>query len=233
MNNPMNDNLAFQRLSEQFDKMPWHKIGFYQNWLMQSYFYTSHSTRMLALAAGWTETDETSYYRRSLSHIREEQGHDMMALKDAANLGCETTKVLELGSTRALWEPQFYKIQRNPLSLLGYILCLEMLAVKHFPELLKRLRENFPESRHDFVRVHAEDDPEHVEEALKQIDACTQEERLIILKNFEQTADLYRFMLNETEALLSYQSAPLAAGHSKIYSTLKVEAHPTAVPVAL
>lgn len=233
MNLNMDENLTFQRLSEQFDKMPWHDLEFYQNWLMQSYYYTSHSTRMLALAAGWTETDETSYYRRSLSHIREEQGHEMMAFKDAEGLGCNTHLVKELGSTRALWEPQFYKIQKSPLSLLGYILCLEMLAVKHFPALLNKLRQSHPASKHDFVRVHAEDDPEHVDEALMQIARCSENQIALIIKNFEQTADLYRFMLQESASMSLYQSAPLAAGHSKTYSTRNVDAQPTATPAVL
>ncbi|NUN06204.1 MAG: iron-containing redox enzyme family protein [Bdellovibrio sp.] len=233
MNLDMNDNLAFQRLSEEFDKMPWNDLKFYQNWLMQSYYYTAHSTRMLALAAGWTETDETSYYRRSLSHIREEQGHDMMAFKDAEGLGCKTHLVKELGSTRALWEPQFYKIQKSPLSLLGYILCLEMLAVKHFPALLSKLKQSHPSGKHDFVRVHAEDDPDHVDEALIQIAHCSENQIALIIKNFEQTADLYRFMLQESANMALYQSAPLAAGHSKTYSTRNVEAQPTATPAVL
>lgn len=222
------NSISYKRVTEQFKAMPWHDLEFYQNWLMQSYYYTSHSTRMLAFAAGWTATEETSYYRRSLGHIREEQGHDLMALKDAANLGCNTQAVSELGSTRALWEPQFYKIQRTPLSLLGYILCLEMLAVDQFPSLLSTLKVNFPNNKHDFVRVHAEDDPEHVEEALKQISACNEQEKLTIFKNFEQTADLYRLMLADTEFMLNHQGSSTSVGHSNTYSTLRVEAQPTA-----
>ncbi len=182
-----------------FQAMPWTNSEFYKNWLAQSYYYTNHSTRMLAFAAGWAPSDEQNYYRRCLAHIREEQSHDLLAVRDLEKLGAQRTDYQEMGSTRAMWEPQFYKTQRQPKALLGYILALEMLAVATFPQLHLVLLEKYGKDATHFVRVHAEDDPDHVEEAIKQIEACSAAERVEIQKNFAQTCTMYRMFLQEIQ----------------------------------
>jgi pyrroloquinoline quinone (PQQ) biosynthesis protein C len=116
-------------------------------------------------------------------------------------LGSQKNAYSELGICRALWEPQFYKIQREPKSLLGYILALENLAVLTFPKLHQNLLERYGQEAVHFVRVHAEDDPEHVDEALRQIELCTDQEKESIVRNYEQTCVVYRLMLEEIRKL--------------------------------
>ena len=188
-------------LAQTFQEMPWTNKEFYKNWLAQSFYYTTHSTRMLAFAAGWSPAGEQNYYRRSLAHIREEQSHDLIAVRDLEKLGSQREKYAELEICRSLWEPQFYKMQRNPKILLGYILALENLAVMTFPKLNQVLQETYGKEACHFVRVHAEDDPDHVEEAVRQIEACTADEQEEILKNFNQTCVAYRLLLEEIKAL--------------------------------
>jgi len=190
-----------KQLERTFQDMPWTNKEFYKNWLAQSFYYTTHSTRMLAFAAGWSPTDEQNYYRRSLTHIREEQSHDLLAVRDLEKLGSKREKYEELEICRSLWEPQFYKMQRNPKILLGYILALENLAVLTFPKLNQTLLETYGKDATHFVRVHAEDDPDHVEEAIHQIEACTEEEQQEIRKNFDQTCVAYRLLLNDIKNL--------------------------------
>ncbi len=181
--------------------MPWDNSKLYKNWLAQSFYYTTHSTRMLAFAAGWSPAEEQNYYRRSLSHIREEQSHDLLAVKDLEHLGEKRENFMELESCRALWEPQFYKIQRNPKHLLGYILALEHLAVLTFPGMYELVLKKYGPEAIRFVKVHAEDDPDHVKEAVNQIESCTQGERVEIMKNFDQTCVLYKHLLNDIASL--------------------------------
>lgn len=184
-------------LTQSFQTMPWTDLIFYKTWLAQSFYYTTHSTRMLAFAAGWSSTEDQKYYKRSVSHIREEQSHDLLAVRDLEKLGDQRENFAEFEVCRALWEPQFYKIQRNPKLLLGYILALEELAVFSFPELYKKLTPLFGTDATHFIRVHAEDDPEHVEEALKQIQSCSPVEVAEIMKNYDQTCVLYERLLFE------------------------------------
>jgi hypothetical protein len=190
-------------LVENFRSQKWDNKEFYSQWLAQSYYYTSYSTRMLAFAAGWTNSDEKSYYRRSLVHISEEQGHDLVALNDLKNLNQQIENFPELGSTRSMWECQFYKIQKEPSNLLGYILALEAFAVRTLKEFNHELLKNYSEQSTRFVKIHADDDPGHVEDAMIQINECTPEQQKNIMFNFEQTLTMYQFMLLEIQNKVS------------------------------
>lgn len=186
------------KLVEEFRNQPWTNKSFYANWLAQSYYYTSYSTRMLAAAAGWSSpVNDKSYYRRSLTHINEEQGHELIALNDLKSLGLTVENFPESGVTRAMWEPQFYKILKDPASLLGYILALEVLAVRTFKEFHAELAKTYTADAVKFVKVHADDDPDHVESALAQIEKCNESEKKTIQMNFEQTLTMYGLMLKE------------------------------------
>jgi len=153
---------------------------------------------MLAAAAGWSSpVNDKAYYRRSLTHITEEQGHELIALNDLKVLGYVANDFPQMGITRALWEPQFYKILKDPASLLGYILGLEILAVRTFKEFHGELAKHYSADAIKFVKVHADDDPDHVEAALEQIEKCSDSEKQNIDINFEQTLQMYGLMVNQ------------------------------------
>lgn len=181
--------------------MNWENPALYKNWLAQTYYYTRHSTRMLAYAAGWSGPEKQHYYRRSVQHIQEEQGHDLIALNDLKLIGGDIREFPELSITRAFWEPQFYKVQKNPTSLLGYILALEVLSLQMCPAMHEMLLKTYPAEACRFVKIHGEDDPEHVQHALDQIEKCTLEEREDIFANFHQTRDIYTALLQNIEKL--------------------------------
>jgi hypothetical protein len=184
------------QLVELFKKQDWSNKKFYSNWLAQTYYYTSYSTRMLAFAAGWSDKTSKTYFKRSVIHISEEQGHELIALNDMKVLGEAIDHYPELGITRAMWESQFVKIQRDPVMLLGYILALEALAVKT-NEFHGMLKQHYSEDALRFVKTHADDDPDHVEEALEQIQSCTAEQQAQIKTGYEHTLQLYRLMILE------------------------------------
>jgi hypothetical protein len=192
----MMDDLMHE-LVENVKAQPWEDSAFYQEYLAQSYYYTFYSVKMLAHAASLTTVDQTSYYKRSIEHIKEEYGHDSLALTDLKRLGGTIDDHPELGVTRALYEPQFYKIQRQPTALLGYILALEYLCVTHYKELFKRLEKTYGVKCTNFIRVHAEDDPDHVEKAIAQIKSLPEHEQEAVWKNYEQTCRMFAGFLNE------------------------------------
>lgn len=185
---------------------PWETPSFYKNWLAQSYYYVAYSTRLLAAAAGAASVEQQEYYRRCVQHIKEESGHDKMAVADLKHLGGDLKDFPELGVTRSMWESQYYKISKEPTALLGYILALEILAVETLPQIHKMLNPRYSEKACLFVRVHAEDDPEHVEEALKQIETLPVELRAAVLTNFHQTCEMYTLMLKQIQATSSLHS---------------------------
>ncbi len=219
------ENSYFRTLVKTFQGAPWSNKAYYLEWLAQSYFYTSQSTRMLASAAGWSSYKQGPYFKRSLQHIREESGHELLAAKDLKQFEEDIENYDEMGLCRALWEPQFFKILRNPESLLGYILCLEMLAVETFKPLYEIQQKTYPQNQHLFVKVHADDDPDHVEEALAQIEMCSDEVQEIILKNFEQTAQMYQSLISHAQEK-ALSASQVFSGHSNMYSTLSVDAQP-------
>lgn len=114
-----------------------------------------------------------------------------MAVADLKNLGGDMADFPELGITRALWEPQFYKMTKSPVALLGYILALEVFAVTCFKEFHEIVSEAHGEKASLFVKVHADDDPDHVEKALAEVERCSPEEREIIYQNFNQTCEVF------------------------------------------
>lgn len=184
-------------LIAKFRSIDWTDAGIYKQYLAQSYYYTSYSTRMLAAAAGASDRNSKGYYLRSLTHISEEQGHDAMAVADLKNLGGKIANYPELGITRALWQPQFYMISKNPEQLLGYILALEKFAVGCFREFHEIVLEAHGEKSSLFVKVHADDDPDHVDKAFEEIERCDAKSQEMIFANYEQTCQVFGLWLEE------------------------------------
>ena len=177
---------------------PWENEAFYREYLAQTYHYVVYSTRMLATAAGMTAPEQQTYYRRSLRHISEEAAHENLALNDLKAFDDAAEAHPELGVTRALWEPQFYKIQRQPTALLGYVLALEYMTARSYGQVCERLEKQHGAKRVSFVRLHADEDPDHVEKAREQIDALSDVEQVEIWKNYDQTCGMYGLFLQET-----------------------------------
>lgn len=196
-----------EELARQFERCDWENKEFYREYVAQTYHYTRHSVRMLAAAAAAADENHTDYYQRSLQHIREEAGHEKLALADLKALGGDIADYPELDITRALWETQFYKIQRQPTALLGYILVLEALAVRCLPPMKTRLSKAYGANAIHFVRVHADEDPDHVEKAYAQIDALPEGERAAVWKNFSQTCAVWAHFMDDISAKAVKRSA--------------------------
>lgn len=190
----MNWETHIEPISDQMIALTWENPETYKWFIAQVYYFVRYSTKMLASAASLT--DNPDFYRRLIAHIREEEGHDKLALADLKNLGGELKDYPELGITRSLWESQFFKIQRQPTALLGYILSLEMIPVKSYHVVLPIVQKLYGEKAVNFIRIHCEEDPEHVAEAITQIDVTSEIEREEIEKNFVQTSALFAHLLD-------------------------------------
>lgn len=187
-------------MAQAIRTFPWGDRRAYGMYLAQTYYYVCHSVRLLATAAGRMSIEDNAYHRRFLTHIREENGHEMMALKDLENLGYTLEDFPELPETRMFWETQYYKIEHlDPLSVMGYILALEAIACEQCPWITSELKKHYPKNPHTFMRVHGEEDPDHVTKALEQINSLPPERQKYVFANLEQTAVgisniLYRVM---------------------------------------
>lgn len=170
----------------------------YAGWLAQTYFYTAHSTNLLRFASDHLkEKSFLELKERFLEHIEEENNHEVLAELDLKRLGFTLANFSENGFTRSLYETQYYKIKNiHPCTLLGYILALEGIAVDAMGAPYSTLKKNFARQEINFLRVHVEEDPDHLVKALEQIDNLPQSFKIEIMKNFDQTCDLYVGMLD-------------------------------------
>ena len=172
------------------------KKDHYAQFLAQTYFYVSHSTKLLAFAAGLMNKEDETLFRRFIKHISEESSHEVLAEKDLNDLSFSLTAFKELPATKMLWETQYYKIQHeDPASFLGYILILEAFACHCFPNFLEKIDQAYEGKAHRFVKLHAEEDPDHIEKAFDVIDRLSEERKELVRINMNQTAKAYTMML--------------------------------------
>lgn len=190
----------FDLMAQAIRAFPWKDKRAYGMYLAQTYYYVCHSVRLLAVAAGRMSMQDNAYHKRFLTHIREENGHEVMALKDLERLGYTLEDFPELPETRMFWETQYYKIEHvDPLSVMGYILALEAIACEQCPWIVSELKKHLPDDPHTFMKVHGEEDPDHVTKAVEQVNSLPPERQIHVYANLEQTAVglsniLYRVM---------------------------------------
>jgi hypothetical protein len=167
---------------------PWDSKDAYASFLAQTYYYVSHSTRLLALAAARFGVEDEGLHQRFLKHTTEEKSHHLLAIHDLKALGKQLTDYPELPMTAALYEPQYYKVEyQDPTALFGYIMPLEMLAVRKGRWIFGCVEKAFGTKAASFVKVHAEDDEGHVTEGLEHLRQLDPSKMNRINFNFVQT----------------------------------------------
>lgn len=187
-----------EKLCVTMDKVNWDDPTVYGAYMAQTYYYVSHSTRLLALAAAHLPLAEEKAHQRFIKHITEENKHEVLAQRDVAALGFEMSDFRELESLKAFYKIQYYFVQNvSPWSLLGDIVALEGLAVKRGQPLFERATKNFGAKTGNFLKVHAAEDIEHVELALAMIEGLPDKDKAGVLENLEMSCFLYETMLQE------------------------------------
>lgn len=181
----------------------------YGNFLAQSYYYVCHSTRLLSFAAGLLKKNEEPHFRRFIKHIAEENAHEVLAERDLKELGLSPSDFAHLPETKALWEPQYYKIlHESPLSLMGYIIALEYFSSVYLPKFYEAAKDAHGEKASLFLKVHAEEDPDHTEKAIALTSQLSPELQEMIMDNVVQTAKSYTHMITACGELTQPQAAP-------------------------
>ncbi len=186
---------SVQKMKLALESFDFSQKEIYSAFLAQTYYYVSHSTKLLAFAAGLMKPEDQSLFKRFIKHISEESSHERLAEKDLESLDQKIDFFEHLPSTRMLWETQYYKIQHeDPASFLGYILILEAFASYCFPDFLIKIDKNYSGASR-FVKLHAEEDPDHIEKAFDTIEMLTNERKELVRINMVQTAEAYITML--------------------------------------
>ncbi len=186
-----------EEIVHQYKNFPWHNKEVYGNYLAQTFHFVKHSTRLLASAAGRMDNTQEKIFRRFTKHISEEQSHEVLAERDLKNLGYNLSDFSELGITQAFYQAQYYQIEHvSPFSLLGYILMLESLGVGGCGYAAEQAGKFFGTKCATFLKVHADEDPDHVEKAYQTILSLPLNEQKVIWQNYELTHQNYSLLLS-------------------------------------
>lgn len=203
-------NLDLSPIVEAAHKFPWSDKEAYARFLAQTYYFVSHSTRLLAFAAGMIEKSDKLFFDRFIKHIGEERNHELLAKRDIQELGFDINEFPEIPATRLLWEPQYYKIlHKSPMALLGYILVLEGLAANEGGDIINIIRSSHGEKCLNFIGLHTQEDIKHVKEAISLIESLSENDFTYVLENIEQTIWTYSHWLNQIASNLAMHTSTI------------------------
>jgi hypothetical protein len=192
---------ALEWMGPSVRQFPWADRRPYADWLAQTYYYVHHSTRLLAASAAHFPVDERgdALHHRFGKHIAEEKKHEKLCVHDLRILGFSVSDFPERHSTRMFYEPQYFKIEhRDPTALFGYILVLEVLgAVGDGRAMMETLSRAHGANSFSFVKLHCEEDPDHIEKGFAMVEGCTAAQLALIEENAWQTAHAYAALLCE------------------------------------
>ena len=199
----MSKSPLFMRLNEilesgnkQMQDAPWENPEFYANWLVQTTYYCRHTTRLLALCGALTPIEQQPMHNRFLKHAAEEKGHENLTLLDIKNMGKEFADYPEASATQSFYQTQYYWIEHvHPYAFFGYILYLEAYAAKYGQAITARIQKAHGDKATNFMRVHSEEDVDHVEKALEQVEKFPPAILKDIISNMEQANANYLQML--------------------------------------
>lgn len=192
-------NATVDQLGKHLAQYPWEDADAYANWLAQTYYYVTHSTRLLTAAAARMPFDMlgSKLHYRCAAHVAEEKRHELLAIHDLNVLGYKLDSFPELPATKLFYEPQYMKIERiDPIALFGYILVLEALASTHGQAHTARVVAAHGSQAATFLKLHSTEDPDHVTKALESLASLNGEQQRVVCDNIEQSGFAYALLLS-------------------------------------
>lgn len=178
---------------------PWENKYAYAMWLAQTHYMVSHSTRLVAMAGAYVPVGQEQLHARFVDHSKEERGHQLVCIQDVKALGYQLSDFPQLYQSAAMYQVQYYWIQHHgPASFFGYTLALECLAEKFGPEVTRRVVSAHGDRAAKFLKLHAEADQDHTEEAYEAIAKIPESQLQPAYENLILSAEIYRAMLNES-----------------------------------
>lgn len=184
---------AIEKTASEF---PWHNKDFYAMWLRQTYAFVCHSTRLLTLASALCK--DNGFHNRFMDHALEEKSHEKLIEKDFRNLKFNSADFPELLPTVGIYQIQYYWTQHvSPLSLFGYILLLEGLAVRVGGPVYEKVKKNHGDEVCNFIRIHVAADQDHLPKAFKTLEAASVETLKSISESLAITSNFYHESLKE------------------------------------
>jgi hypothetical protein len=153
------------------------------------------------MAARWgVENRELQY---DMLHIlKEESGHDLLLLNDLKKMGTSIERQEEFAETKIFYQNQYYSIENiSPAAQLGYGFFLEGIAATQGKNAYARITKAYGEAAGTFLKLHGEEDDDHLEQHLKLVDKLTTQELVAFIESAKQSALLYSLILDRANKL--------------------------------
>jgi len=217
MNKALNANLVFNTMLESIDTIAlrcqsfaWEDEKTYANWLAQSFYYVSWTTRQLALASARTKPgSEDSLHWRFIEEAKEEKKHELLAAKDIKSLGYEINQFPELPHTSFFYQSLSYMIENeHPVAILGFALTLEGFAAKKAHLFYPKVLAAHGEESSTFMRLHCEVDVEHFDNALPHLESCPAHLLPTVLRGVELCTAIYCGILDDISKFQAMRITP-------------------------
>jgi thiaminase len=179
------------RLEKTLSEVNWSEIDVYADYLAQTYYYVCHSTRLLAHSASRFLVSDHVWHKRFIQHISEEFNHERLALSDLKAIGRSLAEFPEKPETKAFYLTQYAMNDVNPKAVLGYILILELLAVRKGQWLKERTEIHKTRGQAtSFLRLHSNEDEAHVKEAMALCADLSASDREAVIQSIQVSACL-------------------------------------------
>jgi len=193
-----------RHLLDPIRKFPFQDKGAYSEFLAQTHHYVAHTTRLLGLVGSRIGPEREKLHMRFMKHAGEEKSHHLLAAHDLAELGGSLESHPSLPATNALQECQYYRVlYQAPTAIFGHIIALEGVAVTHGRWVYETVSSVHGKSASTFVKLHVEDDPEHMEATFAAVATLTEAERALIRENYVHTCAVYAWLLESMMARVS------------------------------
>lgn len=185
------------RMRKETEHFPWHDREAYTSWLAQTLEYVTYGPRVLALTAGHFPLEQTALATRFIQHAAEERGHDKLLHNDAKALGVSLKSLSVLSEAEAFHKSVYFWIYHaRPAVIMGWILFLEGLAIRSGPTAFEKVAKAHGAKAGTFLRVHTQEDPDHIEKAMEILKCFSAEELNDVAHGLELYADLYENVLS-------------------------------------
>jgi hypothetical protein len=171
---------------------PWEDRAAYLSWMAQTLEYVTYTTRILAQTGASFPLRQTALASRFIQHATEEKGHEKLLHHDAKALGADLSKLPLLPEAEAFHKSVYYWIyQGRPAVVMGWALFLEGYAVKNGGCVYERAVAAYGPKPTSFLKVHTQEDPDHVDKAFAVLDGFSSEELADVVHGLELYAKLY------------------------------------------
>lgn len=147
--------------------------GHYLAYLKETYHLVTHTPRYLKAAAERLDAQDAWLRDYYLKFADDETGHELLCVHDIRALGEKPEELLSekpLGGSWAMITQNYYLATLgNPISLIGDTIATEGLGANLASSVADLLEERYevPHAATTFLRVHGDEDVEHIEGARK------------------------------------------------------------------